>query len=69
MKTKKKDEFDCNRNNHYGDCGCLECQSRLAFCKCAACIIKKTKFSGRFVDGNDYSKYPPLQQLVDLENK
>ena len=65
-----KDVFECNRiNGHYYDCDCLGCQSRIAFCRCSACVERKTRFSGRFVDGNDYSKYPPLQQLVDLENK
>ena len=64
-----KHTFECNRNDHFYDCGCLACQSRLAFCRCSSCIERKTRFSGRFVDGNDYSKYPTLQQLVDLENR
>ena len=65
-----KSTFECNRiNTHYYDCGCLPCQSRLAFCKCSNCIIRKTKWSGRFTDDRDFSKYPSLQQLIDLENK
>ena len=63
-----KQAFECNRNNHYYDCGCLSCESRLAFCNCSSCIERKTKFSGRFTDNNDFSKYPPLQQLIDLES-
>jgi len=39
----------------------------MEFCRCDECIARRTRFSGRFVDGNDYSKYPPLQQLIDLE--
>jgi len=62
------DRFKCNRNNHKYFCGCLACESRLALCKCSGCIERRTRFSGRFVDNNDYSKYPPLQQLVDLAN-
>ena len=64
-----KNSFECNRYKHLYDCGCLPCLSRLAFCKCSSCVERRTRFSGRFVDHNDYSKYPPLQQLVDLENK
>ena len=56
-------------SGHYYDCGCLPCQARLAFCRCSTCIERRTRFSGRFIDHNDYSRYPPLQQLVDLENK
>ena len=61
--------FKCNRNSHHYECGCLSCESRLAFCKCSSCIERRTRFSGRFADNNDFSKYPPLQQLIDLENK
>jgi len=65
-----KDRFECNRlTNHYYDCGCLPCESRLAFCKCSSCIERRTKFSGRFVDDRDFSKHSSLQQLVNLENK
>jgi len=64
-----KQAFKCNKNNHHYECCCLSCESRLAFCRCSYCIERKTRFSGRFADNNDFSKYPPLQQLVDLENK
>ena len=66
----KSDRFKCNQlKGHYKDCGCLSCESRLAFCKCSGCIERRTRFSGRFVDGNDYSKYPTLGQMIDLANK
>ena len=56
----------CRENKHYHDCDCLECESKRAFCICSECITRRTKVSGKFTDGRDFSKYPSLQQLVDL---
>ena len=56
----------CRENKHYHDCDCLECESKRAFCICSECITRRTKFSGKFTDGRDFSKYPSLQQLIDL---
>jgi len=56
----------CRENKHYYDCDCLECEAKRAFCTCSECITRRTRFSGKFTDGRDFSKYPSLQQLVDL---
>jgi hypothetical protein len=57
----------CRENRHFHDCECLSCQSKRAFCTCTQCIIRRTRWSGRFTDSRDFSRYPSLQQLVDLE--
>ena len=59
----------CKQNKHYYDCDCLQCETAKAFCKCSECILRRTKFSGRFTDGRDFSKYPTLQQLIDLNKE
>ena len=59
----------CRQNKHFHDCDCLQCQSRRAFCNCSECIERRTKFSGSSASDRDFSKYPSLQQLIDLEGR
>ena len=56
----------CKENKHYYDCDCLKCEANRAFCTCSECVLRRTKFSGQFADGRDFSRYPSLQQLIDL---
>ena len=72
----RKDKFKClwelavkNRAKgiHYRDCVCLPCQALLARCPCSFCIEKRTRFSGKSVNDRDFSRYPNLQQLIELE--
>ena len=62
-------ENKCRENKHYYDCDCLNCETNRAFCTCSECVLRRTKFSGQFTDGRDFSKYPSLQQLVDLNKE
>ena len=57
---------NCKKNGHYYDCLCLPCQSQRAFCTCSDCVERRTRFSGKFTDDRDFSRYPSMQQLVDL---
>ena len=59
----------CRENKHYYDCKCLSCESKRAFCTCSECILRRTRFSGRSVNDRDFSRYPSLQQLIDLEGE
>ena len=54
-------------NKHPYHCECLQCESTRAFCTCSECILRRTRFSGRFTTDRDFSKNPSLQQLIDLE--
>ena len=60
----------CRKNwfehRHFYDCGCLKCETNRAFCTYSVCITRRTRFSGKFVDDRDFSRYPTMQQLVDL---
>ena len=60
---------NCKKNGHYYDCLCLPCQSQRAFCTCSECVERRTNFSGKFADDRDFSKYPAMQQLIDLNKK
>ena len=61
----------CNqrKNKHPYHCECLQCESKRAFCTCSECILRRTRFSGRFTTDRDFSKNPSLQQLIDLEGR
>ena len=67
INMKKEPPCNLSKNKHPYICNCIKCQSLRAFCTCSACITRRTKFSGKFVDDRDFSKYPSLQQLIDLE--
>ena len=54
------------KDRHFYDCDCLKCETNRAFCTCSVCITRRTRFSGKFVDDRDFSRYPTMQQLVDL---
>tara|TARA_R100001530_G_C4275769_1_gene144224 strand:- start:475 stop:681 length:207 start_codon:yes stop_codon:yes gene_type:complete len=68
MKSLKHKYY--KKHDYY--CLCIKCQSLRAFCKCERCQDRRKeelRTGGRSIDDRDFSKYPSMQQLVDLSNK